>query len=135
MMHERVSSERGSVLVSGLLLALALLIVIGAAVDIGHAFIVRRELVTAADGAALAGSQALDVEALHAGRLALDPAAARAEALRSVSGERGVRARASASETSVAVRVERRFQTVLLRIVGLPTLTVSAEAWAEPREP
>ncbi len=44
---------------------------IGAGVDIGHAFIVRRELVSLADDAALTGSQALDLQALHQGRLAL----------------------------------------------------------------
>ena len=44
-------------LVSGLLLSVAVLMVIGCAVDIGHAFIVRRELVAAADDAALTGAQ------------------------------------------------------------------------------
>ena len=39
----RLGDEDGAVLVAGLLLSLALMIVIGAGVDIGHAFIVRRE--------------------------------------------------------------------------------------------
>src|SRR5438094_321145 len=39
---------------------------IGAATDIGRAFIVHRELVSAADDAALSGSQALNLDALHA---------------------------------------------------------------------
>jgi uncharacterized membrane protein len=59
--RQRVRDEHGAVLVAGLLLTLALLIVIGAAVDIGRAFIERRELVSLADGAALSGSQALDL--------------------------------------------------------------------------
>ena len=79
--RQRLRDERGAVLVAGLLLALALLIVIGAAVDIGRAFIERRELVSLADQAALSGSQALDLEALHAGQLALDPSEAQATAL------------------------------------------------------
>src|SRR6266511_174958 len=79
--RQRVRDERGAVLVAGLLLTVALLIVVGAAVDIGRAFIERRELVSLADGAALSGSQALDLDALHAGRLALAPSEAQATAL------------------------------------------------------
>ncbi len=52
--RQRIQDERGAVLVAGLLLTLALLIVIGAAVDIGRAFIERRELVSLADQAAKA---------------------------------------------------------------------------------
>ena len=63
----RMRNERGSVLITGLLLSLALLMIIGTAVDVGHAFIVRRELVSVADDAALSGSQAIDQDALHAG--------------------------------------------------------------------
>jgi Flp pilus assembly protein TadG len=131
----RAREERGAVLIAGLLLALSLLMVIGAAVDLGQAFIVRRDLVSLADEAALAGSQALDLEARHAGRLALEPEQARAAALTALAGEPAVRAQASATEQTVAVRVERRFPTVLLRLVGLRTLTVAARASAEPREP
>jgi Flp pilus assembly protein TadG len=134
-MGSRAREEHGAVLIAGLLLALSLLIVIGAAVDLGQAFIVRRDLVSLADEAALAGSQALDLEARHAGRLALEPEQARAAALTALAGEPAVRAQASATEQTVAVRVERRFPTVLLRLVGLRTLTVAARASAEPREP
>jgi Flp pilus assembly protein TadG len=133
--RQRVQDERGAVLVAGLLLSLALLIVVGAAVDIGRAFIDRRELVSLADGAALSGSQALDLEQLHAGRLALDASEARATALAVLASEPKLQARASASAASVNVEVEREIPTVLLRLVGLPTLTVRAEATAEPRAP
>jgi uncharacterized membrane protein len=127
--------ERGAVLVAGLLLTLAVLIVIGAAVDIGRAFIERRELVSLADGAALSGSQTLDLEALHVGQLALDPSEAQATALAVLATEPELRAQASASPASVSVEVEREMPTVLLRLVGLPTLTVKAKATAEPRAP
>jgi Flp pilus assembly protein TadG len=133
--RQRVEDERGAVLVAGLLLSLALLIVIGTAVDIGRAFIDRRELVSIADGAALSGSQALDVEQLHAGQLALDPSEARAIALAVLASEPELRAQASASAASVSVEIEREIPTVLLRVVGLPTLTVRAQATAEPRAP
>lgn len=133
--QQRAQDERGAVLVAGLLLTLALLIVIGAAVDIGRVFIERRELVSLADGAALSGSQALDLEALHAGQLALDPSEAQATALGVLGIEPELRAQASASPASVSVEVEREIPTVLLRLVGLPSLTVKAQATAEPRAP
>jgi Flp pilus assembly protein TadG len=133
--RQRVRDERGAVLVAGLLLALALLIVIGAAVDIGRAFIERRELVSLADGAALSGSQALDLEELHAGQLQLNPSEAQATALAVLGTEPGVRPRATANPASVSVEVEREIPTVLLRLVGLPSLTVKAQATAEPRMP
>jgi Flp pilus assembly protein TadG len=134
-MRTRLRDEQGAVLVAGLLLALSLLIVIGAAVDVGRAFIERRELVSLADEAALSGSQALDLEALHAGQLALDPGEAQVTALRVLALEPELRAQASASPASVSVEVEREIQTLLLRMVGLPRLTVRAQATAVPRAP
>ncbi len=133
--RSRLGDEDGAVLVAGLLLSLALLIVIGAGVDIGHAFIVRRELVSLADDAALTGSQALDLQALHQGRLALDPEQARAAALQTLASEPGLRGQASANTGDVQVEVQRRVPTILLRLVGISTLTVGAHANAAPREP
>lgn len=127
--------ERGSVLISGLLFSLALLLVIGAAVDIGRAFIVRRELASLADDAALTGSQALDLRAVHDGRLALNPDEARRAALRTIESERRVRGHASAGAETVTVTVRRRVPTVLLRLAGTTDLDVSAQATATPRAP
>jgi uncharacterized membrane protein len=132
---QALGNERGAVLVSGLLLALAVLMVIGVAVDIGNAFIVRRELVAAADDAALSGSQQLDLAALHQGQLALDPQAAQNAALTALAGDQGVQAQATATPAAVSVHLKRRFPTVLLRLVGLDSLTVSAQATAAPRAP
>ena len=134
-LRKRLGDERGAVLVAGLLLSLALLIVIGAGVDIGHAFIVRRELVSLADDAALTGSQALDLQALHDGRLALDPEQARTAALEALAGQPLTRSSATASAADVHVAVQRRVPTILLRLVGVTTLTVGAHATAAPREP
>ena len=131
----RLQDERGAVLVAGLLLALSLLIVIGAAVDIGRAFIERRELVSLADGAALSGIQAIDLNSVHAGQLVLDPSEAQATALAVLASEPELQAQASASPASVSVQVEREIPTILLRLVGLPSLTVKAQAFAEPRAP
>ena len=131
----RLGDERGAVLVAGLLLALALLIVIGAGVDIGHAFIVRRQLVSVADDAALTGSQALDLQALHQGRLALDPEQARSAALQALAAEPGLSGQATANAADVHVDVHRTVPTILLRLVGISTLTIAAHATAAPREP
>ncbi len=129
------SSQRGSALVSGLLLSFSLMLVIGAAVDVGRAFIVRRELVSLADDAALSGSQAIDVDALHDGRLVLHPGEAQAAALSTIGSERAVTGHASAGDRRVTVTVRRRIPTVLLRLAGVRTLTVRAEATATPRKP
>jgi Flp pilus assembly protein TadG len=134
-LRTRFGDERGAVLVAGLLLSLALLIVTGAGVDIGHAFIVRRELVSLADDAALTGSQALDLQALHQGRLALDPEQARMAALQALAGEPRLRGQANANTVAVQVEVQKRVPTILLRLVGVSTLTVAAHATATPREP
>ena len=133
--RQRLGDERGAVLVAGLLLSLALLIVIGAAVDVGRAFIERRVLVSLADEAALSGSQALDIDALHTGRLVLDADEAQAAALRVLVAEPELESQAVASPGSVSVDVEREIPTLLLRMVGLPSLTVRAQATAEPRAP
>jgi Flp pilus assembly protein TadG len=132
---KRLGDERGSVLITGLLLTLALLMVLGAAVDIGHAFIVRRDLTSLADNAALAGAQRLDQQAVHQGQLALDPSQAQAAALSALAGEPGIQAQADATPAEVHVQVTRRFPTILLRLVGLSDLTVSAQAIAAPRAP
>jgi Flp pilus assembly protein TadG len=132
---KRLGDERGSVLISGLLLTLALLMVLGAAVDIGHAFIVRRDLTSLADNAALAGAQQLDPQAVHQGQLALDPSQAQEAALSALTGEPGIQAHADATPAEVHVQITRHFPTILLRLVGLSDLTVSAQANAAPREP
>ena len=131
----RVQCERGSVLIAGLLLTVALLMLLGAAVDLGHAFIVRRDLTSQADDAALAGSQALNLDALHQGQLALDPQQAQTVALQSISGSPGLQATAAASGGGVTVHLQEQIPTILLRLVGLSTLTVAAQATAAPRAP
>jgi Flp pilus assembly protein TadG len=133
--QRRLSCERGSVLIAGLLLTVALLMLLGAAVDLGHAFIVRRDLTSQADDAALAGSQALNLDALHQGQLALDPQQAETVALQAITTSPDLKASAVASTGGVTVRLQEQIPTVLLRLVGLSTLTVAAQATAAPRTP
>jgi Flp pilus assembly protein TadG len=127
--------ETGAVLIAGILLALALLMVIGAAVDIGQAFIVRRQLASLADQAALSGSQAINLDELHQGRLALDPELARTAALQSLLDSPGIEASASATPDAVRVEVQQAVPTILLRIVGLMELELAARATAAPQAP
>jgi Flp pilus assembly protein TadG len=133
--RERLCGESGSVLISGLLLSLALVMVIGAAVDIGHAFLVRRQLASIADDAALSGSQAIDLQALHEGHLQLNPSQARTEAQQAIAANPAVTGQVNATTGSVTVTVTRRVPTILLGIVGLHTLTIDAHATAAPRAP
>jgi Flp pilus assembly protein TadG len=134
-LRARLASERGSVLITGLLLSLALIMVIGAAVDIGHAFLVKRQLASIADDAALSGSQAINLQRLHEGQLQLNPAQAQTEAQRAIAASPSVAGQVNATAGSVTVTVTRRVPTILLGLVGLHTLTITAHASATPRAP
>jgi Flp pilus assembly protein TadG len=133
--RERSADERGSVLIGGLLLAFALVIVIGLGVDIGHAFLVRRQLTSIADDAALSGSQAIDIPGLHAGHVDLNPGKAREEAMRTITANPATHGQATATAGNVTVTVTRRVPTILLGVVGLHSFTITAHASAEPRQP
>jgi Flp pilus assembly protein TadG len=133
--RRRLIDERGSVLITGLLVWVALLMIVGFAVDIGHAFLVKRQLASIADDAALSGSQAIDLPALHTGHLQLDPGQARLEALRTIYANPSITGQANATTSTVTVTVRRRVPTILLALVGLKTLTLTAHATAAPRGP
>jgi Flp pilus assembly protein TadG len=134
-LRARLAGERGSVLITGLLLSLALLMVIGFAVDVGHAFLVKRQLASIADDAALSGSQAIDLPSLHEGHLQLDPEQARTEAQQTIAANPSVTGQVNATTGSVTVTVTRQVPTILLGLVGLRTLTITAHATAAPRAP
>jgi Flp pilus assembly protein TadG len=134
-LRARLSGERGSVLITGLLLSVALIMVIGAAVDIGHAFLVKRQLASIADDAALSGSQAISVQSLHEGHLQLNPGQAQNEAQQTIAANPSVTGQVNATTGSVTVTVTRSVPTILLGLVGLHTLTISAHATAAPRAP
>jgi uncharacterized membrane protein len=134
-LRRRLRCERGSVLIGGLLLSVALVMVIGLGVDYAHALLVRRQLTSIADDAALSGSQAIDIPELHAGHLELEPGQARSEALRTITANPSTRGEATATSGQVTVTVTRTVPTILLGIVGLHSLTISAHATAAPRQP
>ena len=121
--------------ITGILLAMVLVMLIGTGVDIGRAFIVRRDLTAMTDDAALAGSEQLNVDAWRQGTLALDPQAAQQTADAQLAADPGVSGSATADPTEITVRTTERFPTIVLRLVGMSELTVSASATAVPRQP
>ena len=131
----RLGRERGSVAISGLLFALALIVLIGTGVDMAHAFIVRRDLTAIADDAALVGSQQIDVQAWRQGRLALDGPQAEQAAENELAANPGITGTAQVLPGSITVQVKQRLPTMMFRLVGIPELTVSASATAEPKQP
>ena len=133
--HVRLRGERGSVAIAGILLAMVMVMLIGTAVDIGRAFIVRRDLTAMTDDAALAGSQQLDVDAWRQGTLALDPQAAQQTADAQLAADPGVSGSATAEPSEITVQAKEQFPTIVLRLVGMSELTVSATATAVPRQP
>jgi Flp pilus assembly protein TadG len=130
-----VRGERGSVAITGILFALALIVLIGTGVDIAHAFIVRRDLTAIADDAALVGSQQLDTLAWRQGSLALNPLEAEQAAAAELAANPDVSGRTQAVSGSITVQAKRRLPTMMLRLVGIQSLTVSATATAAPRRP
>jgi Flp pilus assembly protein TadG len=134
-MNDVVADERGSIAITGLLLAFALVLLIGTGVDIARAFIVRRDLTAIADSAALSGSQQLDLERWREGGLSLDPQQAEETADDELDAYPGIAGSSTASPGSITVRAEERFPTFILRLVGIPELTVSATATATPEKP
>ena len=132
----RLRSERGSVAITGLLFALALIVLIGTGVDFAHAFIVRRDLTAIADDAALAGSQQLDVQAWRQGQPRPQRPTGRTSRRERARRQPGhLRHRASCCPARSRCRCKRRLPTMMLRLVGIPDLTVSASATAEPKQP
>ena len=131
----RLRGEQGSVAITGLLLATALVMLIGTGVDIARAFILRSDLTAVADNAALAGSQQLDLNAWRQGTLALDPQQAQQAAEQEFAANPQLNGSAASTPGSITVRVREAFPTLMLRLVGIPELTVTASATAAPETP
>ena len=128
-------NEYGAVAVAGVLLAGALIVLVGFGIDVAHAFVVRRDLTGIADQAALVGSQQLDIPLWRQGTLALDPETAEQVADTQLSASPDVTGAATAETGSVTVEASESFPTLILRLVGIPTLTVSATVTATPEQP
>jgi uncharacterized membrane protein len=132
----RLSGERGQTTVLALALALVCFGVAGLVVDGTRAFIHRRTLQNAADAAALAGANRLDLANFYRSEGAsrrLDLVDARRAAMEML-GRRGLRAEAriqvSGRRTAIILRSE--VPTGLLRMIGIRAIPVAVEAVSEP---
>jgi hypothetical protein len=130
------SNDGGQVTVLVLGLAIVAFAVAGVAIDGTRAFLFRRTLQNAADAAALAGAGELDRAAYYGSggeRVLLDARAARAKAAEWLE-RRGLDVRAGIDADAAGVRVvlRGRLTTTFLRLVGVGTVPVAAEARASP---
>jgi hypothetical protein len=128
--------ESGQVTVLVLGLSLVSFAVAGLAVDGTRAFLLRRTLQNAADGATLAAASEIDTTSYYASggrRITLDDAAAQRTAARWL-GLRGIRARASIGASSDSIRVVLRSEmpTSFLGLVGIDRVSVAAVSHSEP---
>jgi len=83
-MTDRRADERGTITLWVLGLCIALMFLGGLSLDLWRAVAERREIASMADSAATAAANGIDVDALRAGTLRLDPVRAREIALESL---------------------------------------------------
>lgn len=103
----------------------SLLLFAGLVIDGGRALDARVQALDLAQSAARAGAAELDLTALRTtGHIRLDPVRARQSALDYLRAA-GADGKASATTTTVTVTVQRRQDTLLLRLAGISALTVS----------
>lgn len=129
-------SERGTVTLWLLGLALGALLLGGLALDLARAVAARQALASAADAAALAGAGGLDEERYRRdGVLALDPERAATRARRAFAADAPPGARLDVEVDGTAVRVEATGAvdlTVLRLVRGAAPFPVRVVAVARP---
>jgi Flp pilus assembly protein TadG len=110
-------------------LAVALLVIVGMAVDTGRAITAQRLAADEAEQAARSGEGQLSIQALRDGRVGLNvPSAVEAaENYTVLSGHPGV---ATVINGMVTVRIVVTIPTTILGIAGVKTITVSANSSA-----
>jgi Flp pilus assembly protein TadG len=133
------STQDGSVTLLGMGIVVMMLFVGGLAFDLWRLVGERRVLADAADAAAAAGANAIDVDGYrHDGRLDLDPALARATAAASLASQPDLasltRVAVSAGPDVVVVRLDGRVELVLLDLFAPgQAVELRVEAQAAPR--
>jgi Flp pilus assembly protein TadG len=110
-------------------LAVALLVIVGMAVDTGRAIATQRLAADEAEQAARSGAGQLSLQALRDGRVALDSPSAvgAAEKYTIIAGHPGT---ATVTNGIVSVRVVVVVPTTILGIVGVQSISVSATSSA-----
>jgi uncharacterized membrane protein len=139
MAGREAGKERGQVLALTAVLMIGILAAVGLAVDAGLVFSARRYLQGAADAAAAAAAQQIDVMAYRGSQgqvVQLDPslayaaAVARLEALPQVES---YTVQVSATRVDVTVRGRARLAFLPALLPLARTVPVGASAWAVPR--
>ncbi len=128
--RERTGDDAGQVTAFVVIMALALILFAGLVLDAGLALSAKVQALDAAQAAARAGAQQLNLTAYREHNIAqLDPARAEAAA-RGWLSSAGLNGTASATTTTVTVTVNRNSRTQLLQVAGVSSLHVSATATA-----
>ena len=123
--------EAGQVTVFVVVIFVALLAVAGLVIDGGRALAARRRAIDEADAAARAGAQALSVDAYRSSAtVTLDPAAARAAALRylAATGDTGT---VDVAAGTITVTVHVHQPVTILGIAGIGTMTLTGTGNAQ----
>ncbi len=130
------SPEDGQATIFVIGMALVALAVTAFSIEGTRAFLMRRTLQNAADGAALAGASELDRETYYStggSEALIDPVRGEA-AVVSWLDRRGLDVQADLEMTPTRVSVELRtdLPTSFLNVIGIDSVPVAAEAEAEP---
>lgn len=135
----RRRDDDGTVLVLVLGFTLVLMLMVGLVVNVSAAALARRSVASAADGAAVAAAQALDLERLYAdglpdGRIPLSPADAAqrvaAYAAVAAAAQPGLALSVTVDGSTASVVAMREVRLPFSRLVGLQPLRVQAIARA-----
>ena len=126
----RTGDDSGQVTPFVVVLTIALIAFAGLALDAGMALSAKVQALDAAQAAARAGAQQLNLTAYRERNIAeLDPPRAEAAA-RGWLTSAGLDGTVTATTTTVTVTVQRTVRTQLLQLVGVRSLDVSATATA-----
>jgi Flp pilus assembly protein TadG len=128
------NNEGGQIIVLVAILMVGLVAVVGLVTDGGLVFSQRRDLQNVADAAALAGAMQIDEDAYRAsGAVALDEGAARQAAEEYLEAEGNMTYSVVVRPAVVEVSVSRQASTGFLKVIGIDSFKISANASAEPR--
>jgi Flp pilus assembly protein TadG len=133
------AGERGTITLWVLGLCIALMFLGGLSLDLWRAVAERRQLSSMADSAATAAANGVDVQALRAGTLRLDPVRARAIALASLDEDAhstlldGVDVAVVGNRVTVTLRDHVRF-SLLGVFMGGRQFDIEVHASAQPEE-
>lgn len=135
----RATGEAGQAAPMLFICLLAGIAFLGLAVDGARLFLARRDLHNAVDAATLAGASELDEEnfrSIGGSTVHIDPAAAEVaatEALADAGLPPDAVAEINADPLRIEVTVRREVSTIFLRVIGMDTQQVGADARSGPK--